>query len=373
MGAITFDLSTLPAKTYGDAAFDISSYASASSGLPVSFSSATSSVCTVAGNMVTVLAAGTCTINADQAGTSDISPASQVQQSITVNKKTLTVVAGTPPSQPQGTASAPTVTCTAGFVGSDGFVTKPSGAVYARILLSDGSTMYRKITVSANTPAGNYLTRCAGGDPGSNYTIGGYKDGKFTIGPPLPPALTISANNKSYPYGATPPTLDVAYSSGNGSGLVGTLSCRAYAKSDTGYASPIALSGTTPVVAGGYAIHCTGLSSSSYTITWADGALTVNPAPVAVTASSPPTQTHGATFAPSITCSATGFVGADSFIANPTGAVYDSSGTDQVSIDSTADAGSYTTKCSDGDPGSNYTISGYTPAPSPSRTPPPRS
>ncbi len=356
---IVFNLSTLPAKAYGDA-FDISSYAAASN-VPVSFSSATSSVCTVSGNTVTILAAGTCTINADQAGTSSYPAAPQVQQSFTVNKKAITVVAGTPPSQPQGTASAPTVTCTSnGFVGSDTFVTPPTGAVYVGLIQSDGSTLYRRISVGASRPAGNYVTRCSGGDPGSNYTIRGYTDGTFTIGPPLPPPLTISANSKSYTYGATPPTLDVAYS-GSSNALVGTLSCSAYAKSDTGYASPIVLSGTTPVVAGGYAIHCSGLSSSSYTITWADGTLTVNPAPVTVTASSPTPQTYGATAAPSVTCSATGFVGADSFVTNPAGAVYASSGTDQVSIGSTASAGDYVTTCTGGDPGSNYTISGYTP------------
>ena len=288
---------------------------------------------------------------------------SYLQGTLTVDMGTqaITVLAGTPPSQPYGTATAPTVTCTSnGFVGSDTFVTPPTGAVYARIIISDGTTTYRKITVNATRPAGNYVTMCTGGDPGRNYTISGYIPGTFTIGPAAPAALKISANSKSYTYGAAPPTLDVAYS-GSGSSLVGTLSCSAYAKSDTGYASPIALSDTIPVVAGAYAIHCSGLSSSSYTITWADGTLTVNPAPVAVTASSPPTQTHGATFAPSITCSATGFVGADSFITNPTGAVYDASGTDQVSIGSTASAGDYVTKCTGGDPGSNYTISGYTP------------
>ena len=42
--------------------------ATASSGLPVSFSSSTTAVCTVSGTSVTLLTPGTCTIQADQAG-----------------------------------------------------------------------------------------------------------------------------------------------------------------------------------------------------------------------------------------------------------------------------------------------------------------
>ncbi len=50
---ISFDLSSLPAKTFGDPSFDIGPYASASSGLSVSFSSPSSAVCTVSGSTVT--------------------------------------------------------------------------------------------------------------------------------------------------------------------------------------------------------------------------------------------------------------------------------------------------------------------------------
>jgi len=58
--------------------------ATATSGLSVTFSSATSSVCTVSGTTVTLLAVGTCTINADQAGDSLWKPASTVPQSFEV-------------------------------------------------------------------------------------------------------------------------------------------------------------------------------------------------------------------------------------------------------------------------------------------------
>ncbi len=81
---LSFDLSTLPAKSLGDPAFDISSYASATSGLTVAFSSATTDTCTVSGSMVTFIATGTCTINADQPGDTNYNAAPQVQQTLDV-------------------------------------------------------------------------------------------------------------------------------------------------------------------------------------------------------------------------------------------------------------------------------------------------
>jgi hypothetical protein len=60
--------------------------ATASSGLPVTFASSTSGVCTVtSGGLLTYVAAGTCTIDADQSGAFGISPAARVSQSFTVN------------------------------------------------------------------------------------------------------------------------------------------------------------------------------------------------------------------------------------------------------------------------------------------------
>jgi hypothetical protein len=58
--------------------------ATASSGLPVSFSSGTPSVCAVTGSVVSFLAAGTCTIDADQAGNAEFAAAPQMQQSFAV-------------------------------------------------------------------------------------------------------------------------------------------------------------------------------------------------------------------------------------------------------------------------------------------------
>lgn len=58
--------------------------ATASSGLPVTFVSATRPVCTVSGNTVTIIAAGACTITAYQGGSATYAAAPSVTQSFTV-------------------------------------------------------------------------------------------------------------------------------------------------------------------------------------------------------------------------------------------------------------------------------------------------
>jgi hypothetical protein len=60
--------------------------ATASSGLPVSFGSGTPAVCTVSGNTVNYLMAGTCTVTADQAGNDNYNAAPQVTLDINVKK-----------------------------------------------------------------------------------------------------------------------------------------------------------------------------------------------------------------------------------------------------------------------------------------------
>jgi sugar lactone lactonase YvrE len=79
----------IPNRLVSGGTFTLS--ASASSALPVTFSSLTSTVCTVSGFVVTSVAVGTCTVAANQSGNATFSAAQQVTQSFQVN-------AGNPPS-----------------------------------------------------------------------------------------------------------------------------------------------------------------------------------------------------------------------------------------------------------------------------------
>ncbi|WP_243405550.1 RHS repeat-associated core domain-containing protein, partial [Solimicrobium silvestre] len=88
-GTQTITFAALTGKSYGTAPFTVS--ATSSTNLAVAFTSATTSVCTVSGSTVTLVAPGTCTIDANQAGNTDYSAAPQVAQSMTVAKEAQTI------------------------------------------------------------------------------------------------------------------------------------------------------------------------------------------------------------------------------------------------------------------------------------------
>jgi len=115
--------------------------ATASSGLPVSFSAAASSagVCTVSGSSVSLVGAGTCTVDADQAGNASYQPAPQAQQSFTVS----------PPA-----ASSQTISFTS---------TPPSGAVV-------GGPSY---AISATASSGLPVSFSAAGSSAGVCTVSG--------------------------------------------------------------------------------------------------------------------------------------------------------------------------------------------------------
>jgi hypothetical protein len=80
--------------------------ATASSGLPVSFSSLTLGACTVSGSTVTLVAVGTCTIRAGQAGNANYFAAPNVDQGFTVTTTKLaqSITFNALPNLPLGTA-----------------------------------------------------------------------------------------------------------------------------------------------------------------------------------------------------------------------------------------------------------------------------
>jgi hypothetical protein len=88
---ITFTTTAPSGATVGGPSYAVS--ASASSGLPVSLSAAASSagICTLSGSTVSFVGAGTCTINANQAGNASYNPAPQAQQSFAVAKAAQTI------------------------------------------------------------------------------------------------------------------------------------------------------------------------------------------------------------------------------------------------------------------------------------------
>ncbi len=80
--------------------------ANATSGLPVTLASMTLGICTVTGNTLTALAAGTCSVSANQAGNGDYYAAPQAMLNIAIGKGNQTIGFGAVPSLAVG-GSAP--------------------------------------------------------------------------------------------------------------------------------------------------------------------------------------------------------------------------------------------------------------------------
>jgi hypothetical protein len=86
----SISFAAIPSKTVGDS-FTLG--ATASSGLPVTYSSSNPSVATVAGNVVTIVGAGSAEIIVSQAGNSSYAPATDARQSVTAYASTTLRVA----------------------------------------------------------------------------------------------------------------------------------------------------------------------------------------------------------------------------------------------------------------------------------------
>lgn len=107
----TITFGTLASVSYGSAPFVVS--ATSNSGLPVSFSSTTPSVCTATSTgTVTIAAGGACSITASQSGNSNFAAAASVVQSFAVNPASQTIAFPTPTNVTLG-SSPSTVSATA--------------------------------------------------------------------------------------------------------------------------------------------------------------------------------------------------------------------------------------------------------------------
>ena len=100
--AQTITFGALTNQAFGTAPFTVS--ATASSGLAVSFASTTPSICTLASATVTLLAVGTCAVEASQAGNSTDAAATPVDQSFTVTQAAQTIAFGVIAKKPLGAA-----------------------------------------------------------------------------------------------------------------------------------------------------------------------------------------------------------------------------------------------------------------------------
>jgi hypothetical protein len=240
----TITFNTLPTKTYGDADFDPGA-TSNSSGIPITYTSSNTNVATIVNGEIHIIATGTSTITASQAADATHNAAADVQQELTVNKKTVTVTAAAT-SKTYGDADpALTYTFAPALVTGDSFsgsLTRSPGETVGTYAINQG-------TLALN---GNY-----------NLT---YTSADLTIDAKT---VTVRAAAKSKTYGDADPALTYTF----GPVLVGT---------DVFSGSLTRLPGEN---VGTYAINQGTLAlNSNYTLTYVGADLSIGQKTVTVTA-----------------------------------------------------------------------------------------
>jgi hypothetical protein len=198
--------------------------ATASSNLAVSYSSLTTPVCTVSGSTATMLIAGTCTIQASQAGNSSYLPATSSSQTFTVNLESQSITFNTIPTQTVGTPLTLTAAASSGLA-----VTYTSTTLSICTVSGTAATMVTSgtCTIQATQP-GNASYAAATMVPqsftvnGEAQTINFANPGAQNVGTPLTLSATASSNLAVTFTSTTPSVCTV---SGTSATMVATGTC----------------------------------------------------------------------------------------------------------------------------------------------------
>ena len=172
--------------------------ARASSGLPVSFVSNTPAVCTVSGTAVTLLATGSCTIEASQAGDGDCNAAPVVDRSFTVTKASQTITFDVVPAV---------------VVGSSPFTINATASSGLSVAFASTSATVCRVSGSLVAPIGAGTCAIQATQAGdTNYTAAPSVTQRFAV-TPSSQAITFGPL-VDQPFGTAPFTLNATASSG---------------------------------------------------------------------------------------------------------------------------------------------------------------
>jgi len=280
---ITF---TPPATaTFGTGPLDLSSYASASSGLAVSLS-LVSGPASLNGAKVTFTGTGKVVVQAAQAGNANYAAATAVKATINVQAGSQTIAFTPPATVNYGAAPinlAASATASSGLAVSFSLVSGPATLKGGTLTITGAG----KVVVQA-TQAGN-----------SNWTAATAVNKTITV---QPVALTVTPKNATMVYGATVPSL---------TGYTVTGFVNGDSSSVVKGAPKLTTTATSTSAVGGYPIHAAvgTLSAANYTFSFAAGTMTVQQAKLTVTANNQ-TMKKGATV-PTLTYAISGFVNSD--------------------------------------------------------------
>ncbi|AOM79687.1 Ig-like domain-containing protein [Pedobacter steynii] len=260
-GSQTITFNTIAAKIYGDAPFSLGN-ANSSANLPVTYTAADPSIVSIVGNTATILKAGSTTITASQPGNAAFSPATDVQQTLTVNTRTLTIV-----NNNRSKAYGDVLT-DADFNGS-----------ITGLQNGDQITVTRSSTGAAANAAGGltYPIVATLTDPGnklSNYSVNN-PDGVLTV---TQKALSITVANLSKTYGET---LVFAGTEFTANGLINGDVVTSVTLSSPGAAATASVAGSDYDI---IATNAAGTGISNYNISYTNGKLTVNRKGLLITA-----------------------------------------------------------------------------------------
>ena len=254
----TITFNTIEGKTYGNAGFTLGD-ATTDKGLTVTYTAEDPTVVSISGNTATILKVGSTKITATQEGDATHTAASQVEQTLVVSAKAITVTAEAGQSKGYGQTTDPVLTYT---VSPD---------------LETGDSFSGALTRTPGEDAGTYAIALGTLTAGTNYTLT-FAGDDFTI---APKAITVTAEaGQSKGYGQTDPVLTYTVSP----------------DLETGDSFSGALTRTPGEDAGTYAItQGTLTAGTNYTLTFAGDDFTIAPKEITVTAEAGQSKGYGQT------------------------------------------------------------------------------
>ncbi|MDD5298373.1 MAG: choice-of-anchor D domain-containing protein, partial [Rhodocyclaceae bacterium] len=212
-----------PSLVYGGTA---TVSATATSNLPVSFSSTTPTVCSVSGTTVTALAVGSCTVAANQAGNASYAAAPQVTQNLSVGQASQSISFGSAPSLVYGGTGTVSATAT------------------SNLPVSFSSTTPTVCSVSGTTVTALAVGSC---------TVAANQAGNasYAAAPQVTQNLSVGQASQSISFGSAP---SLVYG--------GTATVSATATSNL----PVSFSSTTPTICSVSGTSVTALAVGSCTV-----------------------------------------------------------------------------------------------------------
>ncbi len=303
----TITFAALAARAYGAADFTLT--ATAGSKLAITYTSSDTSVAKITGASVHIVAAGTATITASQAGNADYAAAAPVSQLLTVNKAAQTISFTALTAKIYGTADV----ALTGSANSHLALTYTSSNTAVATIVNGSVHM-----VGAGTSS---ITASQAGN--SNYAAASSVIQTLTVNKA---ALNIKANSQTITYGAALPALTVIFT-GFVNGETNTVLTTQPTVTTTALAS-------SP--AGNYPVTASGAAAANYTITYTAGTLTIGKAAQTITfATLPPMVYGGAAVTPSATASsslAVTFASSDTTVIKVSGATLQIKGVGTATI-----------------------------------------